>query len=92
MKKILSALLIAIYSCMYSCSSDDIVNIPDPTPPITSEEVQDSLFYSTDVTDFEVVAAMKDDIVAFMQKDTIFDFRCLFDSCQNSRLIAYRRR
>ena len=44
MKKILSALLIAIYSCMYSCSSDDMVNIPDPTPPITSEEVQDSLF------------------------------------------------
>ncbi|MGN1218607.1 MAG: hypothetical protein ACI4TD_11645, partial [Phocaeicola sp.] len=56
---------------------------------IPPEEVQDSLFYSTDATDFEVVAATEDDIVAFVQKDTLFYFRCLFDSCQSSRLIAY---
>ena len=56
---------------------------------IPPEKVQDSLFYSTDATDFEVVAATEDDIVAFVQKDTLFYFRCLFDSCQSSRLIAY---
>lgn len=93
MRKILSLLFIVSFFCLYSCSTEEEVASPEPTPTPTPEptpvEGQDTLFYSLEAKDFEVVAVTNDKVAAFMQRDTLFDFRCLFDSCQSNRLAAY---
>lgn len=88
-------MFIASFLCFYSCSTEEEIAPPEPTPTPTPTpdptpiETQDSLYYSLEAPDFELVAATKDNVAAFMQRDTLFDFRCLFDSCQSNRLMAY---
>lgn len=93
MKKRLTsiAFLCFLMTIVIGCSKENEADIPtsDPIPTPVPTEKQDSLFYTSEAAGFELVASTKDKAVAFMQRDTLFHFRCLFDSCQNKRLVAY---
>ena len=66
---------------VWSCSEDETnIVLPGTEDPGISVLKEDSLFYSTSDDEFELIAG-KDDVIAFMQTDTTFAFRFLFDSC-----------
>lgn len=67
------------------CSDDKEVEKPVVIPPSTEE----SVFYTLKVDNFELLAASPEGTAAFLQTDETFAFRCLYDSCQNHRLVAY---
>lgn len=73
---------------VWSCSEDETnIVLPGTEDPGISVLKEDSLFYSTSDDEFELIAG-KDDVIAFMQTDTTFAFRFLFDSC-GVKLLAY---
>lgn len=79
----------------FACSKDK--EIPNPNPPIEKPSQNenpkpvgiDSVYYQLDVDGFELVAATEDSTSLFLQTDTTFAFKCLFDSCDSNRLVAY---
>ena len=79
----------------FACSEDK--EIPNPNSPIEKPGQNespkpvgvDSVYYQLDVDGFELVAATEDSTSLFLQTDTTFAFKCLFDSCGTNRLIAY---
>lgn len=87
MKKIL--LFILSTWILFACS--DKKEMPQPIFPEIDDfvEVEDSIFYQFYVDDFELVAASKDSTSLFLQTDTTFAFKCLFDSYGTNRLVAY---
>lgn len=77
--------IIAFLLMGQGCSDDKEVEKPVIIPPPTEE----SVFYTLKVDNFELLAASEEGTVAFLQTDETFAFRCLYDSCQTSRLVAY---
>lgn len=67
------------------CSDDKEVEKPVIIPPSTEE----SVCYMLKVDNFELLAASEEGTAAFLQTDETFAFRCLYDSCQSRRLVAY---
>lgn len=77
--------IIAFLLLGQGCSDDKEVEKPVIIPPPT----EDSVFYTLKVDNFELLAASEEGTAAFLQTDETFAFRCLYDSCQTSRLVAY---
>ena len=79
----------------FACSEEK--EIPSIEPPIVNPEQNeapkpakaDSIYYQLNVDGVELVAATEDSTCLFLQTDTTFAFRCLFDSCGSNRLLAY---
>jgi len=79
----------------FACSEEK--EIPTTEPPFENPEQNedpkpakaDSIYYQLNVDGFELVAATEDSTCLFLQTDTTFAFRCLFDSCSSNRLLAY---
>ena len=80
---------------MFACSEDK--EIPIVTPPIVNPDSNenpkpievDSIYYQLGVDGFELIAATNDSTCLFLQTDTTFAFKCLYDSCGTNRLVAY---
>lgn len=80
---------------MFACSEDK--EIPVVTPPIVNPDSNenpkpvevDSIYYQLGVDGFELMAATNDSTCLFLQTDTTFAFKCLYDSCGTNRLVAY---
>ena len=53
------------------------------------DKQETSVFYQLNVGKYELLAADRNGSSLFLQKDTTFAFRCLYDSCGTNRLIAY---
>ena len=91
MKKLLC--LLCIFFCLFSCGEDK--EIPTENPPIDNPDpnenpvTNDSLFYQLNVEGYELIAATQSGTSLFLQADTTFAFRCLYDSCKTDRLVAY---
>lgn len=91
MKKLLC--LLCVFFCLFSCSEDK--EIPTENPPIDNPDpnensvTSDSLFYQLNVEGYELIAATQSGTSLFLQADTAFAFRCLYDSCKTDRLVAY---
>lgn len=77
--------IIAFLLLGQGCSDDKEVEKPVIIPPPT----EDSVFYTLKVDNFELLAASEEGTAAFLQTDETFAFRCLYDSCQSRRLVAY---
>lgn len=95
MKKNITSIIYLFFlmAIAIGCSTEKELDLPTPEPepeptPIPTEQA-DSLFYTLKTANFELIAATKDKAAAFVQRDTLFSFRCLFDSCQSNRLVAY---
>ena len=79
----------------FACSEEK--EIPPTEPPFENPEQNedpkpaktDSIYYQLNVDGFELVAATEDSTCLFLQTDTTFAFRCLFDSCGSNRLVVY---
>lgn len=79
----------------FACSEEK--EIPSIEPPIVNPDQDedpkpakaDSIYYQLNVDGFELVAATEDSTCLFLQTDTTFAFRCLFDSCGSNRMLAY---
>ena len=80
---------------MFACSEDK--EIPVVTPPNVNPDSNenpkpvevDSIYYQLGVDGFELIAATNDSTCLFLQTDTTFAFKCLYDSCGTNRLVAY---
>lgn len=80
---------------MFACSEDK--EIPTVKPPIVNPDSNenpkpvevDSIYYQLSVDGFELIAATNDSTCLFLQTDTTFAFKCLYDSCGTNRLVAY---
>jgi len=76
----------------FACSEEKEIPTTDPPfeNPEQNEDVKaDSIYYQLNVDGFELVAATEDSTCLFLQTDTTFAFRCLFDSCGSNRMLAY---
>ena len=78
----------------FACSEEkEIPTEPPFENPEQNEDPKpakaDSIYYQLNVDGFELVAATEDSTCLFLQTDTTFAFRCLFDSCGSNRLLAY---
>lgn len=84
-------ILLAILFCMFSCSEEKVVeDVPsNENNEKPNAESKDSVLYQLKIEDFELVAASKSGTAVFLQTDTLFAFRCLYDSCGTNRLVAY---
>ena len=79
----------------FACSEEK--EIPTTEPPFENPEQNedpkptkaDSIYYQLNVDGFELIAATEDSTCLFLQMDTTFAFRCLFDSCGSNCLLAY---
>ena len=93
MKKVLLFLLSMWIA--FACSEEKEITTTEPPfeNPEQNEDPKpakpDSIYYQLNVDGFELIAATEDSTCLFLQTDTIFAFRCLFDSCGSNRLLAY---
>lgn len=69
------------------CSDNKKEEIP---PAITPPSTESTVFCTLKAANFELLAASsQEETAAFLQTDETFAFHCLYDSCQNNRLVAY---
>ena len=53
------------------------------------KDMPDTLWYDSANGSFELVAATNSNAFAFLEKDTLFSYRCVFESKNSNKMVAY---